>query len=172
MKNEEELQEIASPLAKGASYSQLGAISEPSLSALRDQIKTVMIPMLIKIFQLKLEMSQAVSLPSRFQSKGKETPEQITAHLKSLDEDLKLLMMWCESSRNQIAKAISLPEEEQKNATKATASSSGNPSVAKSFSDAVSAQASLFKSKEEPKEKNSQKPASLPKKAWWRRFFP
>lgn len=169
-KNEDLLQESAALPNKAPSYSQLGAISEPSLSALRDQIKTVMIPMLIKIFQLKLEMSQAIGLPSRFQSKGKETPEQITAQLKSLDEDLKLLMMWCESSRNQIAKAISIPEEDQKNTTTATASSSANPSVTKSFSDAVSAQASLFKAKEELKE-SAELPAPPPKKAWWRRFF-
>lgn len=157
---------------KSPSYSQLGAISDPSLGSLRDHIKKVMIPMLIKIFQLKLELSQAISLPSRLQPKSKESPEQITAQLKNLDEDLNLLRMWCESARNQVAKALSVPEEEQRNTTATTTSSTPHPSVAKSFSDALSAQSSLFKAKEEAREAISEAPAaSKEKKTWWKQFF-
>ena len=49
-------------------FSQAGAINDPSLNQLRDQIKKVMIPLLIKTFQLKLELNQSLSLPSRLQN--------------------------------------------------------------------------------------------------------
>lgn len=160
-----------SPL-KSPSYSQLSSLSDPSLASLRDHIKKVMIPMLIKIFQLKLELSQSISLPSRLQPKSKESPEQIIAQLKNLDEDLNLLKQWCESARNQIAKAMSVSEEEQKNTTATTINSTPHPSVAKSFSDALSAQSSLFKAKEEPRGPSSEPPAeSKEKKVWWKQFF-
>lgn len=128
--------------------------------------------MLIKIFQLKLELSKSISLPSRLQPKSKESPEQIAGQLKTLDEDLKLLSLWCESSRNQIAKALSISEEEQKAATKTTATSTPHPSVAKSFSDALSAQSTLFKPKEQKRKEEPVAPTvSSPKKAWWQKFF-
>lgn len=156
---------------KSPSYSQLGAISDPSLGSLRDHIKKVMIPMLIKIFQLKLELNQSISLPSRLQPKSKESPEQIMAQLKNLDEDLHLLRQWCESARNQIAKAMSVCEEEQRSTT-TTTSSTPHPSVAKSFSDALSAQSSLFRVKEEPPKGPSEPLAkSKEKKGLWKQFF-
>ena len=126
--------------------------------------------MLIKIFQLKLELSQSISLPSRLQPKSKESPENISSQLKNLDEDLKLLSLWCDSSRNQIAKALKVSEEEQKSATQATADDpSAHPSVSKSFSDALSAQPALFRDlpplpPEMPVEKKN-------KKTWWQKFF-
>lgn len=72
-----------------------------------------MIPLLIKIFQLKLELNQAMSLPSRLQPKSITSPAELLAELAQLDEDLKTLELWCESARNQIAKAQSIPEEER-----------------------------------------------------------
>ncbi len=162
----------AGPAYKSPSYSQLGTIADPSLSMLRDQIKKVMIPMLIKIFQLKLELSQAISLPSRLQPKAKESPEEITSQLKNLDEDLKLLILWCENSRHQISKALSASEEEHKSASKATTGSPAHPFVSKSFSEALSAQPPLFKSKEEiPSEETSSSSQPETKKTWWQRFF-
>lgn len=154
---------------KSPSYSQLGSISDPSLNTIRDQIKKVMIPMLIKIFQLKLELSQSISLPSRLQPKSKESPENISSQLKNLDEDLKLLSLWCESSRNQIAKALKVSEEEQKSTTQAIADSSAHPAVSKSFSDALSSQTTLFRDlpplpPEKPVEKKT-------KKTWWQKIF-
>ncbi len=128
--------------------------------------------MLIKIFQLKLELSQSISPPSRLQPKSKESPEQITAQLKNLDEDLNLLRMWCESARNQVAKALSASEEEQKTRTRATTHSEPHPSVTKSFSDALSAQSSLFKAKEAPRKAISEAPVvNQEKKTWWKQFF-
>lgn len=170
--NEETPTESPTSSHKSPSYSQLGAISDPSLGSLRDHIKKVMIPMLIKIFQLKLELSQSISLPSRLQLKSKESPEQIIAQLKNLDEDLHLLKQWCESARNQIAKAMSVSEEEQRNKTTTTANSTPHPSVAKSFYDALSAQSSLFKAKEELRGAISEPLAeSKEKKGWWKQFF-
>ncbi len=170
--NEETFPESSTQSHKSPFYSQLGAISDPSLGSLRDHIKKVMIPMLIKIFQLKLELSQSISLPSRLQPKSKESPEQITAQLKSLDEDLHLLRMWCDSARNQVAKALNICEEEQKTTPKATVHSEPYSSVAKSFSDALSAQSSLFKAKEKPRDPISEvPPASEEKKTWWKQFF-
>lgn len=94
-------------------FSQVGNITDASLNSLRDQIKNVMIPLLIKIFQLKLELNQAMSLPSRLQTKSNGSPAELLAELTQLDEDLKSLELWCESARNQIAKAKSIPGEER-----------------------------------------------------------
>lgn len=137
------------------SPSQLGTISDTSLSSLRDQIKKVMIPMLIKIFQLKLELSQAVSLPSRLQPKSQETPDSLLTQLRLLDEDLKLLSLWCESARGQITKALTLPNEERASLSKTTTTPSApHPGIAKSFSTAMTSAPS-----------SSEKP-----KKWWHRF--
>ncbi len=66
-----------------AQFSQAGSIEDLSLTQLRDHIKKVMIPLLIKSFQLKLELSQAISLPSRLQPlKQKQSSEEIIQQLK------------------------------------------------------------------------------------------
>lgn len=173
MKNDNDsLTDNPTPFVKSPSYSQLGAISDPSLSSLRDQIKKVMIPMLIKIFQLKLELSQSISLPSRIQPKLEESPEQITDQLKHLDEDLKLLTLWCESSRNQIAKALTLSEEEQKQTTTTATDPSAHLSVTKSFSHALSSQNSFLKAKEGSLATNAEtSSSSREKRGWLRQFF-
>lgn len=130
---------------KKVHFSQAGIIREPALNQLRDQIKKAMIPLLIKTFQLKLEMSQALSPPSRLQkNQSQQSEEEITDQLNQLDKDLNVLMLWCQSSRGQIAKALSPLEEEQKNAISQAAPEDANPAVLKSFSNAVSAQSTLF----------------------------
>src|SRR5579863_130269 len=127
-------------------FSQVGSMEDPSLNQLRDHIKKVMIPLLIKSFQLKLELSQAISLPSRLQPiKQKHSSEEIIEQLKQLDKDLQVLLLWCQSCRNQIQKAIVLPEEEEMKSVLTSNPSSLNPAVSKSFSEAVSAQSTLFK---------------------------
>jgi hypothetical protein len=164
----------AFPNAEGhyAQFSQAGSIDDLSLTQLRDHIKKVMIPLLIKSFQLKLELSQAISLPSRLQPiKQKPSSEEIIDQLKQLDKDLQVLMLWCQSCRNQIQKALILPEEESKSVLTSSSSSASHQAVSKSFSEAVSAQSAHFKnavSKERPIE---QKPAALKKKRWWAKFF-
>jgi hypothetical protein len=155
---------------KWAQFAQTGALNEPSLNQLRDQIKKVMIPLLIKTFQCKLELDQSLSLPSRLQnSKTSYTPEEIEEQLRTLDNDLKVLHLWCQSCRSQIQKALTPPEEEQKNTVAASASSS-HPAVAKSFNEAVSAQ-SFFREQQLSQEKEEAASTEKPQKTWWEKLF-
>lgn len=147
--------------SRNPSYSHAGPIHDPGLSGIRDQIKNVMIPLLIKVFQLKLEIGH--SLPSRLtHSKAKESLAESEAHLKRLDEDLKLLSLWCQSSRNQISKALSPPEENNKASLTQSKSGEGstNPAVTKSFSDAVSSQSHKIKKQLEESEKSTHSAAT------------
>lgn len=159
---------------KSSHFTQAGSLNDPSLSQLRDQIKKVMIPLLIKIFQLKLELNQSLSLPSRLQNqKSKRSPEEILEQLKTLDNDLNLLLLWCQSCRNQINKALSTPEEEQKN-TVATSSTPTHPAVAKSFSEALSAQTSFFQqqaTQEKIKGDLKATSSSSSQKTWWKKLL-
>ena len=156
---------------KTPSYTQAGTIVDPSLSGLRDQIKKIMIPMLIKIFQFKLELSQSISLPSRLQRAEKESPDETLNELKKLNEDLKLLVLWCQSCRNQISKALSLPDEEQKEGMNpSSAHTPFNPGVSKSFSDAVSLQSGRFRIEDVDdllKEEEMKEPAAIVSKSNW-----
>ena len=158
---------------KFSHFTQAGSLSDPSLSQLRDQIKKVMIPLLIKTFQFKLELSQSLSLPSRIQSKkNNRSSEEIIEQLKTLDNDLKVLLLWCQSCRSQIQKALCVPEEEQKN-TVAISSTSTHPAVAKSFNEAVSAQTSFFQ-QHSFQEKDEELAASIDdagEKSWWNKFI-
>ena len=85
--------------------------SEPNLNQLRGQIKKVMIPLLIKIFELKLAAQQAKTPPSRLQKKIHESPEEILNQLDQVESDLKLLHLWCISCQKQIEKARNEAEE-------------------------------------------------------------
>ncbi len=164
---------LSSSEEKTFHFTQAGILHNPSLSQLRDQIKKVMIPLLIKTFQFKLELSQSLSLPSRLQNQKQRPPEEIIDHLKILDNDLKVLLLWCESCRIQIQKALAVPEEEQKN-TVASSSSSTNPAVARSFSDAIAAQASFFQLQSfSEKETTCLEESSDPalSKTWWDKFL-
>jgi len=155
--------ETLASTSRNPSYSHAGPIHDLGLSGIRDQIKNVMIPLLIKVFQLKLEIGQSHSLPSRLtHSKAKESLAESEAHLKRLDEDLKLLSLWCQSSRNQISKALSPPEENSKASLKQSKSGEGstNPAVTKSFSDAVSSQSHKIKKQLEESEKPTRSAAT------------
>lgn len=156
-------------------FSQAGSIEDLSLNQLRDHIKKVMIPLLIKSFQLKLELSQAISLPSRLQPiKQQQSSEEIIGQLKHLDKDLQVLMLWCQSCRNQIQKAIVLPEEEVKAVLTPGSSSISNPAVSKSFSHAVCAQSSQFKStasKEKKLAEKNPRDETVGKSRWWHKIF-
>lgn len=160
---------------KAVHFVQAGALSDPSLGQLRDQIKKVMIPLLIKTFQYKLELNQSLGFPSRLQSqKNQRSPEEIVEHLKTLDNDLKVLLLWCQSCRSQIQKALSSSGEEQKNTMTAAVPSPSQDAVSKSFSEAVSAQSSFFQHQNE-QEKNKTAPHSCSNlsmtKNWWRRLI-
>lgn len=143
-------------------------MSDSALNTLRDQIKKTMIPLLIKVFQLKLELNQSISLPSRLQPKSTEPPEAILAQLQSLDEDLKLLMLWCESSRHQIAKALTVSEEET-SPIKTTMISSPNTTL-EQFNKASKSFSSAFCTPVPPIAAQSVPSLEKPKKTkrfWW-----
>jgi len=159
---------------KSTHFVQAGMLGDPSLSQLRDQIKKVMIPLLIKTFQFKLELSQSLSLPSRLQNqKNLRSPEEIIEHLKTLDNDLKVLLLWCQSCRSQIQKALNVSEEEQKNSVTTSVPAAPNTTVSKSFSEAVSAQSSFFK-QQSTQEKEKEVPSDLSRpptaKTWWEKL--
>lgn len=167
------MSDLESEFSDTIPFAQAGKLNDPSLIQLRDQIKKVMIPLLIKTFQFKLELSQSLSLPSRLQTqKNNRTPEEIVEQLKTLDNDLKVLFLWCQSCRSQIQKALSVPEEEQKN-TVSSEAPAANPAVAKSFSDAVQAQSSFFQQQQAAVEKENAASLEEPLKTkkWWKKFI-
>ena len=94
--------------------SQAGSIQDSSLSDLRDQIKQVMLPLLIKTFQSKLE--------STFTQDGSQG--EVQEQLRMLDIDLQHLLHWCNNCRSQIHDALS-------------ASGPQKPLHAKSFTEAL-----------------------------------
>ena len=160
---------------KATHFAQTGALSDPSLSQLRDQIKKVMIPLLIKTFQFKLELTQSLSAPSRLQSqKSQRSPEEIVEHLKTLDNDLKVLLLWCQSCRSQIQKALTSPWDEQKSSVTTATPTSSHEAVSKSFNEAVTAHSSFFQhqndSEKEPLRSADSSGSSTPK-AWWKKFI-
>lgn len=165
-------QEAPSPSSekKTSQFTHAGTIQDPSLKQLRDQIKKVMIPLLIRTFQLKLEMSQALSLPSRLQSNKREVAsEEITSQLKQLSQDLNLLISWCQSCHRQIEKALYPSEEEQKTAITPPLENIPNPAIARSFSNALpncpSPSPSSWERLEPPPPTQN---LSIPAKKWWR----
>ena len=85
---------------------QIGSICDANLANLREAIKNAMIPLLIKVFELKLAAQQAKNPPSRLQKPPKESLDNIQEQLSLLLKDLDLLHMWCESSQKQVAKAV------------------------------------------------------------------
>lgn len=150
--------------------SETGA-SDPNLSQLRGQIKKVMIPLLIKIFELKLAAQQAKTPPSRLQKKIHESPEEILNQLDALDKDLKLLHLWCLSCQKQIDKAKSEAEDIGKPLERHAASSekTANPAIEKSFSEAVSRNAAQYKSQQDIPVIEQNKDES--KSSWFRKFL-
>jgi hypothetical protein len=155
-------------------FAQAGTLVDPTLSQLRDQIKKVMIPLLIKTFQFKLELSQSLSLPSRLNTKkNQRSPDEIIEHLKILDSDLKILLLWCQSCRSQIQKALNASDEDLKTPV-TTPTPPANTAISKSFSEAVSAQSSFFKHsptpEKEPELFTTMTEPSLPK-PWWKKLL-
>jgi hypothetical protein len=154
----------------------ISPISDPSLAMLREQIKSIMIPLLIKVFHIKLEAQQSSSPPCRLTNKVSESKvEELKSQLENLDEDLRMISVWCQSCRNQIQKVL----DEIKVDFKPSSIQSGfttNPNVQKSFTDALASQ-------KEDRKKTSAPPLSQedydkPKIAnesikhpWWDRFF-
>lgn len=111
-------------------------IADPGLSQLHDQTKNVMIPLLIKAFQLRSEASQLQDPPSRLRSiQTNRTLSEIISQLSTLDKDLELQQIWIESSRAQIKKILT-EIETRKNSSpmpQLKVSPSTHPAIQKSF---------------------------------------
>jgi len=121
-------------------------VNDTSLMHLRQQIKKIMIPLLIKIFELKLAAQQNKNFPSRLQKQPLESTEKIRDQLLSMQENLKLLQLWCQSCQNQINRALKETESSSDPCLPPISSDSKSyPAVEKSFSEAVFSQASRFK---------------------------
>lgn len=154
----------------------IGPISDPGLAMLREQVKNIMIPLLIKVFHIKLEAQQASSPPSRLQSKQpEEKVQELVQQLEKLDEDLKLMIGWCQSCRNQVGKVLSEVNTELKTPSPIHPPMETNPAVHKSFTDALAnQQETLRKAKSLHTSKESSCPDSSStdeKNPWWDRFF-
>lgn len=136
------------------------------LSLLREHTKNVMIPLLIKVFQIRLEAQQIAEPPSRLSSsKPKTSLNELIEQLTQLDEDLKLQYLWVESTRTQIKKIITeLPEIHPVSLLNHVKKEEiADPAIQKSFHDVIS-------------KKNGQATAPLnqepiKKKSWIRKFL-
>ena len=85
---------------------------DPGLCQLQSQIKNVMIPLLIKIFQLRLEVQQSTTPPSRLHSTApKVCLDDLIQQLQRLDSDIKLLHIWNQSCQTQIEKVLQEAKE-------------------------------------------------------------
>jgi len=154
--------------------SYIGPISDPGLAMLREQVKNIMIPLLIKVFHIKLELQQASSPPSRFQTKQpQDKVKELLDQIHKLDDDLQLMIGWCQSCKNQVQKVLQEVQEESKPASQIHSASSANPAVQKSFSGAVADQQEAIKNVKplasEPGSKDSD--SYQEKNPWWNRIF-
>ena len=98
-------------LQQSAAFSRSGnafAFSDADLKQLREQIKKIMIPKLIRVFELKLAAQQASMPPSRLLGNRPDEAkiDEILGELASLKDDVQLLQLWCESCQKQVNKAI------------------------------------------------------------------
>lgn len=85
-------------------------ICDPQLSELKDKIKQVMIPLMIRVFELKLT-TQLVNCPtSRLINKPEQPTDEIRLQLEQLKEDLKLLLLWVQSCQKQVDKTLAETE--------------------------------------------------------------
>lgn len=83
--------------------------NDTSLRELKAHVKNTMIPLLIRIFELKLAAQQT---PSRLQKPSSITAEEIQKELLDLRADLKLLNLWVQSAEKQIDRALSTSESQ------------------------------------------------------------
>jgi hypothetical protein len=74
-------------------------MQDPSLRELREQIKNVMLPLLLKVFQLKIHAST------------EDAEESSIQKLKLLDKDIKTLMLWCQTCIKQMQEALNIDLE-------------------------------------------------------------
>jgi hypothetical protein len=153
----------------------VGPLADPGLAMLRETVKNVMIPLLIKVFHVKLEVQQASSPPSRLQNKQPEHKvDDLIGQLSKLDEDLQLMIGWCQSCRNQVQKVITEVHQECKSPSPIHSAIHTNPAVQKSFTEALAGQnEQLKKANSYCSVTETQAASSLieKKEKWWNRFF-
>lgn len=82
-----------------AYFSRIKVINNTSLIELREQIKSAMLPLLLKVFQLKIHLNTS--------SEDLNNGESIHK-LKMLDKDIKTLATWCQSCSNQIQEVLNI----------------------------------------------------------------
>lgn len=158
---------LTSPDEKSVHFSQLGSIQEASLAQLREQIKKVMIPLLIKTFQCQLDLI-SFSQEDSSSEDVQDTPlKEAYAQLRTLDHDLKNLQLWCQSCRSQIQRALTPPDEEQKTRI-ATPDLKAHPGIAKSFSKAMAVKSCPEELSSSPCQESSSPPSPSLPKAWWK----
>lgn len=104
--SEEREEDLLSQLDCSSRFSTAG------LKELRQKIKDVMIPLLIKIFQLR--QSKEEDLPTRLTNRKEKPEEEITQELHQLEEDVKQLQLWCSSCLSQIDKALHPGEQRER----------------------------------------------------------
>jgi hypothetical protein len=116
-------------------------ITDPGLSQLHELTKNVMIPLLIRAFQLRSEAVQLQEPPSRLYAlQNNRSLSEIISQLSSLEKDLKLQQVWIESSRAQVAKIL-LEIEAGKNSSslgQIKISPATHPAIQKSFQNVFS----------------------------------
>jgi hypothetical protein len=113
---------------------------DSGLYQLQGQIKNVMIPLLIKIFQLRLEVQQTTSPPSRLQNaQPKAGLKELMEQLSKLQQDLKLLQSWNQSCQIHIEKIFQESSEASPSSfgSSVKADYSTHPTVQKSFEGAM-----------------------------------
>ena len=106
MQTHKHIQPTSSPPSSASlsDYSVVEGIHDAALNQLREEIKKVMLPLLIRVFELK--QASAQQLPSRLQKTVEVSHEEIRKELTILQEDLHRLSLWCKSSQNQVNKAL------------------------------------------------------------------
>jgi hypothetical protein len=127
-------------------------LADPGLQQLRNQTKNTMIPLLIRIFQLRLEAQQLAAPPSRLSSSSaKGSVQDIVSQLVRLDKDLQLQQVWLQSCLAQVQK---VREEVEKQSLGTClkkpirTNSPMHPRIQKSFQIAL-----------------------LPMRSWWQKFL-
>ena len=115
--------------------------TDQGLSLLREHTKNVMIPLLIKVFQTRLEAQKIAEPPSRLSSaKPKASLSELLEQLTHLDEELKLQYLWVESTRTQLQKIITELKQIPPASTTHHIKKEGmaDPAIQKSFQDVIS----------------------------------
>lgn len=108
----------------------------PGLRDIRNKVKEVMIPLLVSVFEAKMTLQQSQA-PSRLHATTRESPEKLRKQLEELQDDINMLLLWCQSCKTQIHKAL---ENESPRQQHTISQSAAHPSLQKSFTEAISSQ--------------------------------